>query len=222
MNHPIDIDFDRGGRTGFPEVVYCEFKTADQIADIIQAFQEKNQPVMGTRLTPEKALKLKSRFDDLLYDETGGYFIAGAMPEVNKKGKALIVTAGTSDDAVAEECGGVLRFFGFRVDKVGDCGVAGVHRLLAHQEKIKSADVIIAVAGMEGALPGVVAGLTKNPVIAIPTSVGYGVNLGGLSTLFTMLTSCAGGIGVVNIDNGYGAAILAAKILALLNPGEEK
>lgn len=222
MKEGINVDFQRRGRTGYPEIIYCEHKSAEQIAGIIEVFTENKEPAMGTRLSPDKAEALAQRFQDWSYDEIGRCFTVGSLPEVDKEGSVLIVTAGTSDEPVAQECFGVLRFFGFKAEKVGDCGVAGVHRLLAHKEKIEGADVVIAVAGMEGALPGVVAGLTRSPVIAVPTSVGYGVNLGGLSTLFTMLTACAGGIGVVNIDNGFGAALLAAKILSLLNRGEKK
>ena len=216
----IDIDFDRKRRTGCPEVVYCEGKSPEQILQIIRDFHSINQPAMGTRLSPDKADILQHQVEKWEYDPAGKFFIAGDPPPLDKRGKPLIVTAGTSDEYAARECLGTLRFFGFNAEQVCDCGVAGVHRLLAHREKIEAADVVIAVAGMEGALPGVVAGLTESPVIAVPTSVGYGVNLGGLSTLFTMLTSCAGGIGVVNIDNGFGAAVLAAKILALLNRKE--
>ena len=145
----------------------------------------------------------------------GEYFIAGKHPEITKKGTVLIITAGTSDEKVGRECFGVLKFFGVNAEMFGDCGVAGVHRLLAYKEKINNADVIIAIAGMEGALPGVVAGMTGRPVIAVPTSIGYGTHLNGLTPLFTMLTSCSGGIGVVNIDNGFGAALLATKIISL-------
>ena len=214
-NNDVNLDFERKDRTGFPEVIYCESKSVEQIGRTIEHFRSRNQQAMGTRLNQEKADILSGQFDDFKYDEAGEIFITGDYPPPDKPGKPLIVTAGTSDEKVARECHGVLKYFGFEAELISDCGVAGVHRLLAHKERIEAADVIIAVAGMEGALPGVVAGLTKNPVIAVPTSVGYGVNLQGLTTLFTMLTSCAGGIGVVNIDNGFGAAILAAKILSL-------
>lgn len=214
-NYDVNLDFERQDRTGFPEIIYCENKTVEQIARSIRQFMLKKLPAMGTRLNREKAASLKDVFDNLTYNETSESFVVGEFPETDKAGKPLIVTAGTSDEKVARECLEVLKFFGFAAELISDCGVAGVHRLLAHRQRLEEADVIIAVAGMEGALPGVVAGLTKKPVIAVPTSVGYGVNLQGLTTLFTMLTSCAGGIGVVNIDNGYGAAVLAAKILSL-------
>ena len=178
---------------------------------------------MGTRLSHEKAKKIKAKkFKNLFYDEVGEYFVAGQdqkkpkSSKKSKKGNVLIIAAGTSDEKVARECFGVLNFFGVEVEMFGDCGVAGIHRLLAHKEKIKEADVIIAIAGMEGALPSVVAGMTESPVIAVPTSVGYGTHLNGLTPLFTMLTSCSGGIGVVNIDNGFGAAVLATKIVSLM------
>ena len=214
-SNDVNLDFERKDRTGFPEIIYCENKSVEQIARSIRQLTGKKQSAMGTRLSREKAESLKDVFDDFIYNETSEIFVVGGFPEPDKAGKPLIVTAGTSDEKVARECLEVLKFFGFEAELISDCGVAGVHRLLAHKQKIEDADVIIAVAGMEGALPGVVAGLTKSPVIGVPTSVGYGVSLQGLTTLFTMLTACAGGIGVVNIDNGYGAAVLAAKILSL-------
>ena len=212
----INIDFDREKRTGCPEVIYCEHKSPEQIAQIITSFIEKGKSVMGTRLSIEKKEKIADEFDKFFYDDVGEYFVVGDFPEISKQGKALIIAAGTSDEKVARECYGVMKFFGVNVEMFGDCGVAGIHRLLAHKEKISAADVIIAIAGMEGALPSVVAGMTESPVIAVPTSVGYGTHLNGLTPLFTMLTSCAGGIGVVNIDNGFGAAVLATKIISLL------
>lgn len=211
----INVDFDRKDRTGCPEIIYCEHKSPEQIIEIIKSFLEKEKSVMGTRLSSEKAEKIQSVFNNIFYDKVGEYFIAGEHPEITKKGTVLIITAGTSDEKVALECFGVLKFFGVNAEMFGDCGVAGVHRLLAHKEKIENADVIIAIAGMEGALPGVVAGITGSPVIAVPTSIGYGTHLNGLTPLFTMLTSCSGGIGVVNIDNGFGAALLATKIISL-------
>jgi len=213
----INIDFNREERTGCPEVVYCEHKSVKQIIEIIKSFLDKKKAVMGTRLSLEKAKKIQAKkFENLFYDEIGEYFVVGKNSESNKTGKVLIIAAGTSDEKVARECFGVLKFFGVKVEMFGDCGVAGIHRLLAHKEKIKEADVIIAIAGMEGALPSVIAGMTENPVIAVPTSVGYGTHLNGLTPLFTMLTSCSGGIGVVNIDNGFGAAVLATKIVSLI------
>jgi len=212
----INIDFDREKRTGCPEVIYCEHKSPEQITQIITSFIEKGKSVMGTRLSNEKKEKIAGEFKKFLYDNVGEYFVVGDFPEITKQGKALIIAAGTSDEKVARECYGVMKFFGVNVEMFGDCGVAGIHRLLAHKEKISAADVIIAIAGMEGALPSVVAGITESPVIAVPTSVGYGTHLNGLTPLFTMLTSCAGGIGVVNIDNGFGAAVLATKIISLL------
>ena len=212
----INIDFDREKRTGCPEVIYCEHKSPEQIIQIITSFVEKGKSVMGTRLSPDKKEKIADKFENFFYDDVGEYFIVGDSPEISKQGNALIIAAGTSDEKVARECFGVMKFFGVEVEMFGDCGVAGIHRLLAHKEKINSADVIIAIAGMEGALPSVVAGMTESPVIAVPTSVGYGTHLNGLTPLFTMLTSCSGGIGVVNIDNGFGAAVLATKIISLM------
>ena len=213
----INIDFDREKRTGCPEVIYCEHKSPEQITQIITSFVEKGRAVMGTRLSPEKKETISEKFDEFFYDDIGQYFIVGNSPEISKPGNALIIAAGTSDEKVAKECYGVMKFFGVNVEMFGDCGVAGIHRLLAHKEKINDADVIIAIAGMEGALPSVVAGMTESPVVAVPTSVGYGTHLNGLTPLFTMLTSCSGGIGVVNIDNGFGAAVLATKIISLIS-----
>jgi pyridinium-3,5-biscarboxylic acid mononucleotide synthase len=211
----IDIDYEREERTGIPEVIYCEYKSVEQIRNAALRIMERKPSVFGTRLDPAKASTLANSLEGFEYNAVGRYFSAGFPESHLRKGRPLVLSAGTSDEPVAEECRGTLRFLGYNVDSAGDCGVAGLHRLLKHQDSIISADVIIVVAGMEGALPGVVAGLTRAPVIGVPTSVGYGAGFQGKTALYSMLTACSGGIGVMNIDNGFGAALYAAKILNL-------
>lgn len=208
------IDHHRELRTGFPEVIWSQGKTTEQIRQIINVMGKHSPLVMATRLEPEVAELLQEQVPDFRY-----YPLAkiGAIGQNNQKykGKISIITAGTADLPVAEEAAITGELCGFTVERLWDVGVAGIHRLLNHRHLIAEADVLIVVAGMEGALPSVVAGLASCPVIAVPTSIGYGTNFGGLSALLTMLNSCATGIGVVNIDNGFGAAMLAGKILKL-------
>lgn len=207
------LDLERGARTGVSEVVYGAGKTAEQIAGIVSALMGSGQRrVLVTRLDAEKAERLAELGCEIAYHGRARAGIAGALPEPDGNGEVLIVTAGTSDAPVAAEAELTARFLGNRVARVDDAGVAGLHRLLRHLDDIMSAQVIIAIAGMEGALPSVVAGLAPCPVIAVPTSVGYGANLGGVSTLLAMVNSCASGISVVNVDNGFGAAYQASLI----------
>lgn len=214
------VDNERGVRTGVGEVVYGAGKTAVQIAGIVKALCAAGQSrVFITRLDAEKAAELRELDCTFTYHEVARAGVVGDIPAPDGNGEILIITAGTSDVPVAEEAALTARFLGNRVTVVNDAGVAGIHRLLAHGEKIASAQVIIAIAGMEGALASVVGGLASCPVIAVPTSVGYGANLGGVTALLSMLNSCASGVSVVNIDNGFGAAFQASLINHL--PGRE-
>lgn len=208
------IDHHRGLRTGFPEVIWGEDKTPEHIARIMQVMRQRNQVVMATRITPEVYSILQPKVRELRYYEAARICaIAPSRIEVRYSGTIGILSAGTADLPVAEEAAVTAELSGLGVRRLWDVGVAGIHRLLNNRDVIESATVLIVVAGMEGALPSVVAGLADCPVIAVPTSIGYGASFGGLAPLLTMLNSCAAGIGVVNIDNGFGAAILAGQIL---------
>lgn len=214
------VDAARGVRTGVSEVIYGAGKTAEQIAGIVVAMRDAGQRrVLITRLDASKAAELAELGCEFTYHELARAGVVGELPEPDGNGEILVLTAGTSDAAVAEEAALTARFLGNRVTCVHDAGVAGIHRLLRHGEQIARAQVIIAIAGMEGALPSVVGGLAACPVIAVPTSVGYGANLGGLTALLAMVNSCASGVSVVNIDNGFGAAFQASLINHL--PGKE-
>jgi NCAIR mutase (PurE)-related protein len=210
------IDSGRSRRTGYPEVVYCMGKTVDQSEAIITRMREKGIPVLGTRAGKELAERIGRRFPDTEYDESAGTLTVGSFckPE-ERRGLVTVVAAGTSDLPYAGEAARTAEFFGSRVALITDVGIAGIHRLFNRLEELRKARVIVAVAGMEGALPGVIAGLVSAPVIALPTSVGYGASFGGLSALLGMLTSCAPGISVVNIDNGFGAGYQANLINAI-------
>jgi NCAIR mutase (PurE)-related protein len=201
------IDARREERTGYPEVVFCEGKRMDHALGIITRMGERGIPVLGTRVEAALAEEVQSRFPGAAYDSLARTLTLGAGAE--RTGLVAVVAAGTSDLPVAREAALTAEFFGSRVDLVADVGVAGIHRLFARLPDIRKARVIIAVAGMEGALAGVIAGLVRVPVIALPTSVGYGASFGGVSALLGMLTSCAPGISVVNIDNGFGAGYQA-------------
>jgi len=204
------IDQLRELRTGGPEVVYCAGKSPDQVASIFDHLNRHNGRVLGTKAEQAhfEAVRAvaKARFDPV-----SGLLSIGEPPAA-PAGKVVIVSAGTSDMPVAEEAAGTAEFLGSRVERYFDCGVAGIHRLFSVMEELNGASVIVAVAGMEGALPSVVGGLALPPIVAVPTSVGYGASFQGLAALLTMMNSCAPGIGVVNIDNGFGAGYLAHKI----------
>jgi len=203
-------DLHRKLRQGIPEVIYGEGKTTEQISEITERLMEKGQnTVLITRLSKNKAAELTVK---IKYFETARIGIAGEFPKPDTKGIILIATGGTSDIPVAEEAALTAEVLGNKVTRLYDVGVAGIHRLLAHSEDIMKAKVIIAIAGMEGALASVIGGLADCPVIAVPTSVGYGASFGGLSALLSMLNSCASGVSVVNIDNGFGAGYLASMI----------
>ena len=207
------IDLHRSLRQGVAEVVYGAGKTKQQILQIAQLMRQKqNNPVLITRMKPEAADYLKEEFEDLYYEPLSGIGIIGGFPQPDGMGKILVATGGTSDIPVAEEAALTAQVLGNEVVRLYDVGVAGIHRLLDHMDEIMTASVIIVIAGMEGALASVVGGFADCPVIAVPTSVGYGASFGGLSALLSMLNSCASGVSVVNIDNGFGAAYQASMI----------
>ena len=209
-----NIDQHRNLRTGEAEVIFGQGKTPEQIAGIVSHMMHDNARILVTRASEASYEAVKEVAPEAVYEKLSKIIMVGAMPESEvEKGTIAVVTAGTSDIPVAEEAALTAEFFGDKVDRVYDVGVAGIHRLFGKIDRIQSADVIIVIAGMEGALASVVGGLVEVPVIAVPTSVGYGASFGGLAALLSMLNSCANGIGVVNIDNGYGAACLANKIM---------
>lgn len=200
------IDCSRRGRTGAGEVVYGAGKTAEQILEIMEAISSDGSPVLATRLNADALNMLKSKFPQGRANGIARTFSIGAENKTASENFVAIVSAGTSDMPVAEEAKATLEFFGVKAECFYDCGVAGLHRLLEKIGRIRQAEAVIAVAGMEGALASVVAGLVKEPVIAVPTSVGYGASFGGVAALLSMMNSCANGVSVVNIDNGFGAA----------------
>jgi len=207
------IDHHRSLRKGFPEVIFGEGKTAEQIVGIMDKMQGQENIILVTRIDQEKADVVLSQFPDAVYHTDARMVVL----ELNKiitrgRGPILIISAGTSDIPVAREAYLTARAMGNTVDTIFDVGVSGIHRLLNYHEAIAQANVLIVVAGMEGALPSVVAGMVDRPVIAVPTSVGYGVNLGGMTALFAMLNSCSSNVAVVNIDNGFGAGYMASAI----------
>jgi NCAIR mutase (PurE)-related protein len=208
----VKIDHHRRLRTGKGEVIYCAGKTPEQSASIFEKILEYNQKVLGTRADRETYEAVKARVPEARYYETARIITADKGEAEEPVGKIVVATGGTSDIPVAEEAAVTAEFYGNNVVRLYDVGVAGIHRLLMNTDKLEDANVIIAVAGMEGALASVVAGLADCPVIAVPTSVGYGANFGGLAALLTMLNSCSSGISVVNIDNGFGAGFLASMI----------
>ena len=209
-------DYHREIRTGVPEVIYCEGKTGAQIQGIIDSMMQHGvKHILGTRCCREKYEEAKKACAALEYDELSGIISYDPEPFPLNKGKIMVACAGTSDLPVAREAALTARFLGNEVDEVYDVGVAGIHRLLSKMEILQQANVVIAVAGMEGALASVIGGLTDKPVIAVPTSVGYGASFGGVTALLAMLNSCASGISVVNIDNGFGADYMAHSINSL-------
>jgi pyridinium-3,5-biscarboxylic acid mononucleotide synthase len=208
------IDHHRALRTGFPEVIWGLGKTPEQIAQIMEIMRQRNSVVMATRIEPDVYAALQPKVRGLHYYNFARICaISPPTVEPQYPGIIGILSAGTADLPVAEEAAVTAELSGFQVQRLWDVGVAGIHRLLNNRHVIESASVLIVVAGMEGALPSVVAGLADCPVIAVPTSIGYGASFGGLAPLLTMLNSCAAGVGVVNIDNGFGAAVLAGQIL---------
>lgn len=206
------IDTHRAVRRGFPEVVFCQGKTIEQVVAIMKKMSEYHEVVLGMRASEEMFQAVKQIADSVEYDKLAKALIVGKRPSIKYKGTVLVCSGGTADMPVAEEAAITAEMLGNKVEKLYDAGVAGIHRLFSNKDKIDSANVVVAVAGMEGALPGVVASLIDKPVIAVPTSVGYGANFQGVSALLTMLNSCVPGISVVNIDNGFGAGYMASLI----------
>lgn len=207
------IDHHRQLRTGFPEVIWGADKTPEQIIKIMIAMNQDGKVVMATRVEPEIYIHIAEAIPDVVYYPAARICSLSSSQVTSQIGTISILTAGTADIPVAEEAAITAELCGFKTIRLWDVGVAGIHRLLSNREVVYNADVLIVVAGMEGALPSVVAGMANCPVVAVPTSVGYGASFQGVAPLLTMLNSCAAGIGVVNIDNGFGAAILAGQIL---------
>jgi len=210
------IDLHRSLRNGFPEVIYGAGKTPEQVADIFSHMQGSSN-ILATRVSPEMADVVQARISDVEYNSTGRTLTLKQSDIEYKPGEIGIITAGTSDLDVAEEARVTCDMLGSRSTVISDIGVAGIHRLLDRMEQIRKYSVLIVIAGMEGALSSVIGGLVEQPIIAVPTSVGYGANFSGLSALLGMLTSCASGVTVVNIDNGFGAACAACKINNLVD-----
>jgi NCAIR mutase (PurE)-related protein len=209
-----DLDHGRARRRGYPEAVYCEGKTPEQVAMIARAVGQQEHVTLFTRASPNHAKAVLSELPDARYDDDARLLTWPAEPPASTGGLVVVVAAGTSDLGVAREALLTATYLGRDCELVVDVGVAGLHRILARVGLLRRARVIIVVAGMDGALPSVVAGLVAAPVVAVPTSVGYGAAFEGLAALLTMLNSCAPGVAVVNIDNGYGAGHLAAQIAA--------
>ncbi|MEJ8547774.1 nickel pincer cofactor biosynthesis protein LarB [Brevibacillus borstelensis] len=207
------LDLDRKKRTGFPEVVYAAGKSTEQLVGIFARLREHQELVLATRVSAEQADAVQKKWPDVQHVREGRLLISAKSPlQPVRDGYVAIVAAGTSDWPVAQEAAWTVRCFGSEARVIADVGVAGIHRLFQRLEEIREAAVIVCIAGMEGALASVLAGLVDKPVIAVPTSVGYGANFGGMAALLSMLNSCANGVAVVNIDNGFGAGYLAGMI----------
>jgi len=212
------IDHHRSLRKGFPEVIFGQGKTSKQIIGIMEKMIIHEDIILVTRLEQEKAKKIISAFKDAQYFQEANFlWLKKKEPKITGLGKILILSAGTSDIPVSQEAFLTAKAMGNRVESIHDVGVAGIHRLFAHEKQISSAAVIVVAAGMEGALPSVVAGMVKAPVIALPTSIGYGTSFGGMTALLGMLNSCSSNIAVVNIDNGFGAGFMASSINHITN-----
>jgi hypothetical protein len=208
----VKLDTHREMRVGYPEVIYCPGKTLDQIKTVVLAMSERNSNILATRAEENVFHAVREVCPDAVYHSTAKIITIKKKETEVPESYIAVVTAGTSDIPVAQEASVTAEFFGNRVERIVDVGVAGIHRLFHNIDKIRGARVIIVVAGMEGALPSIVGGLVDKPVIAVPTSVGYGASFGGIAALLTMLNSCASGVCVVNIDNGFGAGYVASMI----------
>ncbi len=206
------VDTDRARRKGLPEVIYCPGKTCSQIVRIVKVLLQAGQPVLATRASPAQFRAVKRAVPQASYHETARIITVDCGVHGERRGLVAVVAAGTSDIPIAEEAALTAERMGVSVERIYDVGVAGLHRLFAHLERLKSAHALVVVAGMEGALPSVVGGLVDKPVVAVPTSIGYGTSFSGLAALLAMLNSCVPGVTVVNIDNGFGAGVAAALI----------
>lgn len=215
MEDFANVDHDRESRCGRPEVIFCEGKTPDEVAAIAARIAERSGWVLATRANREQYDAVRAKLPAAIFHERARCITCGHAAPSNARFAVGILSAGTSDLAVAEEAAVTLETFGQRVERIYDVGVAGLHRLLDRLDEVRACGVLIVVAGMEGALPSVVSGLVDRPIIATPTSIGYGANFAGLSALLGMLTSCGSKVTVVNIDNGFGAACAADAILRL-------
>lgn len=224
MDDYAKLDTHREIRSGFPEVIYCSGKADVHFVKIFKKLYEQNGEVLGTRATQHQYELVKEFYPEVEYDEIS-HIIKIEKKDKKRIGKIAVCTAGTADIPVAEEAAQVAEYFGSNVERIYDVGVSGIHRLFSRLQVIQEANCVVAVAGMEGALASVLGGLVDKPVIAVPTSVGYGASMNGLSALLTMINSCANGIAVVNIDNGYGAGYIATQINRMgcrgSNEGEE-
>lgn len=216
------LDTDRRERTGFAEVIFCEGKEDEHLKKIFKNLYDEYGEVFGTRASLAQFEAVKTMIPEIRYDKTSRILKAGGEDKI-LIGNIAVCTAGTADIPVAEEAAQTAEFFGNKVNRFYDVGVSGIHRLMAVKDQISEANCVIAVAGMEGALPSVIGGLVSNPVIGVPTSVGYGVGAGGMAALHAMLSTCANGVATVNIDNGYGAGYLASQInrLAVNDPDKD-
>lgn len=221
LNGFANLDNHRLLRAGFPEVIFAQGKTPDQVAEIFIRLQDHSRQVLATRVNAEMYAQIQDRLPGVSYHLSARVLYIDQDSERVKRPGILVLTAGTSDIPVAEEAAITAELMGNQVERIYDVGVAGLHRLLGHLAQVQKATVIIVAAGMEGALPSIVGGLVSAPIIAVPTSVGYGTSFQGLAALLGMLNSCANGVAVVNIDNGYGAGCLAAKINRLSTVGGE-
>ena len=215
------LDLHRKIRSGFPEVIFCKGKPDAFLVSIYKRMVEEEGKAFGTRASKEQYEKVREAIPDIQYDPISG-ILKLEREQSDREGLIAVVTGGTADIPVAEEAAQTAEYFGAKVERIYDVGVSGIHRLLSQTGKLQDANCIVAVAGMEGALASVVGGLVSNPVIAVPTSVGYGANFGGLSALLTMINSCANGIAVVNINNGYGAGYMATQINRLACGGKSE
>ena len=215
------VDFERNKRMGFPEVVYAANKPVDMLKNIIRSMLERDERVLVTRLQPEKYNKLNETFETCFYDEASSLAVIGLFPEISAPPVVGILSGGSSDEPAVNEAFYTLQFMGIPAVRIQDVGVAGIHRLFKHETTIRDLEILIVAAGFEGALPSVIGGLFPQPIIAVPTSVGYGVASGGRAALDAMLASCANGLTVVNIDNGFGAAMAALRISGRPRPNDE-
>ena len=214
------VDIERPMRCGLPEVIYCPGKTAEQVTKIVISLKESGQDVLATRATPEQYEAVRKQVPEAEYHEIARAVTVDVAEPVPPAGRIAVICAGTSDLPVAEEAALTAERMGAAVERISDVGVAGLHRLMNHIDTLRTCRAVVVVAGMEGALPSVVGGLIDKPIIAVPTSVGYGTSMQGVAALLAMLNSCVPGISVVNIDNGFGAGVAAALINRVGEPSE--
>ncbi len=222
MSDRINLDLGREKRLGFPEAIYGANKDLDSLKEIIRRITSVHKPVLITRLQPEKYELIQEDFGPIFYDRISGICVVGEFPELQQGQSVGVISAGTTDAYVVNEVFYTLKFHGIQAETIHDIGISGLHRLLSRLDEISKYKILIVIAGFEGALPTVVGGLLPQPVIAVPTSIGYGVAHNGQVALNAMLTSCANGITVVNIDNGYGAAMAAYRILQSFNSTQKE